>query len=164
MKSVILFRHAKSDWSKNYSSDHERPINEKGKKAAKKMGLYLSSLNQKPDLIISSTAVRTIQTFKIAMKYGNWRSNIKLDYRMYNSSTEIIFKILQEINNEFFKICLVGHEPTLSTLISNIINGPTKKFSTASMAKINFKNINWKNITYNSANLSWLIRPKEINI
>ena len=46
MKSIILLRHAKSDWNATYSSDHQRPINQRGIKASKLMGSYLAEINE----------------------------------------------------------------------------------------------------------------------
>ena len=71
MKSVILFRHGKSDWNASYGSDHDRPLNSRGIKAAKKMGLFLSTKNQIPDIVISSTATRAKTTAQLAMESAN---------------------------------------------------------------------------------------------
>ena len=69
-KSVILFRHGKSDWNATFESDHDRPVSKRGSKAAKKMGKYLSNIDQVPSLIISSTALRARNTAEIAIKAG----------------------------------------------------------------------------------------------
>ena len=49
-KSLIIFRHAKSDWDADYSSDHKRPLAKRGIKAAKTMGLLLTESGKLPDL------------------------------------------------------------------------------------------------------------------
>ena len=79
MKSIILFRHAKSDWNAIYSSDHQRPINQRGIKASKLMGSYLAKINEIPDLIISSSALRALQTMENAIwqESGNLKSPLK---------------------------------------------------------------------------------------
>ena len=38
MKSIILFRHGKSNWYANYSKDINRPLNERGIKSANLWG------------------------------------------------------------------------------------------------------------------------------
>ena len=70
MKSILLFRHGKSEWNTYYDSDHNRPLAPRGIKAAKKMGVFLANKNQMPDLVISSTAVRSRTTVELAMKEG----------------------------------------------------------------------------------------------
>ena len=72
-KSVIIFRHGKSDWDAAFDSDHNRPVSKRGKKDAKKMGKYLNRIEQDPDLTISSTALRARDTAKLAMEYGKWK-------------------------------------------------------------------------------------------
>ncbi|SVD23980.1 uncharacterized protein METZ01_LOCUS376834, partial [marine metagenome] len=56
MRSVIMFRHGKSDWDADYGPDHDRPLAKRGIKAAKKMGKYLAGLDQVPHIVVSSTA------------------------------------------------------------------------------------------------------------
>ena len=89
MKSILLFRHGKSDWNANYKKDHDRPLSKRGVKAAKLMGLYLLNIQQIPDLIISSTALRAKTTAQIAKKFGQWNSELILDNNIYSSEKEM---------------------------------------------------------------------------
>ena len=70
MKSILLFRHGKSEWNTYYDSDHNRPLAPRGIKAAKKMGLFLANKKQIPDIVISSTAMRARTTFELDIKEG----------------------------------------------------------------------------------------------
>ena len=79
MRSVVLFRHGKSDWDADYNVDHERPLAKRGIKAAKRMGKYLAELDEIPDIVITSTAVRAKTTVELAMKAGAWSSEFRLD-------------------------------------------------------------------------------------
>ncbi len=74
MRSIIIFRHGKSDWDAIYDRDHNRPLSKRGLKASKKMGQYLNKIQQIPEIVISSSAIRTKNTAKLAMEYGNWSS------------------------------------------------------------------------------------------
>ena len=96
MKSVILFRHGKSNWNANYISDHERPLSKRGIDASKKMGLYLSRTNQIPELILSSTSLRTKSTIKFAIKEGRWLTNIFYDKNIYGGSLSTLIDILKK--------------------------------------------------------------------
>ena len=78
MRSVIMFRHGKSDWDADYGPDHDRPLTKRGIKAAKKMGKYLAGLDQVPHIVVSSTAVRARTTVELAMAEGNWGSEYRL--------------------------------------------------------------------------------------
>ena len=58
MKTLLLMRHAKSDWDADYGLDHDRPLNDRGLRSARLMGRVLADEGLVPELVISSTAVR----------------------------------------------------------------------------------------------------------
>ena len=89
LKNVFLMRHGKSDWNANYNDDHERPLAKRGIKASKIMGQMLSTRNEIPDQIISSTALRARTTAELAAEKGKWDSVIKFEKNIYgNRATE----------------------------------------------------------------------------
>ena len=163
MKSVILFRHGKSDWDADYNTDHNRPLAKRGIKAAKRMGKYLAELDQMPDLVISSTAVRAKTTVQLAMESGEWSSEFKLDRSIYGGSSGTLLDLLYNINDSMRVACLVGHEPTFSSFISSCTNSGWIRFPTASMARLNFEVSAWKEIRFGQGTLAWLTRPKELH-
>ncbi len=66
MKTLIFFRHGKSDWDAEYHGDHNRPVAKRGRKAAKLMGRFLASTGQVPDSVVTSSALRARSTFELA--------------------------------------------------------------------------------------------------
>ena len=163
MKSVILFRHGKSDWDAVYNTDHNRPLAKRGIKAAKRMGKYLADLDQMPDLVISSPAVRAKTTVQLAMETGEWSSEFKLDRSIYGGASGTLLDLLYNINDSVGVACLVGHEPTFSSFISNCTNSGWIRFPTASMARLDFEVSAWKEIRFGQGTLAWLTRPKELH-
>ena len=163
MKSVILFRHGKSDWDAVYNTDHNRPLAKRGIKAAKRMGKYLADLDQMPDLVISSPAVRAKTTVQLAMETGEWSSEFKLDRSIYGGASGTLLDLLYNINDSMGVACLVGHEPTFSSFISNCTNSGWIRFPTASMARLDFEVSAWKEIRFRQGTLAWLTRPKELH-
>ena len=163
MKSVILFRHGKSDWDAVYNTDHNRPLAKRGIKAAKRMGKYVADLDQMPDLVISSPAVRAKTTVQLAMESGEWSSEFKLDRSIYGGASGTLLDLLYNINDSVGVACLVGHEPTFSSFISNCTNSGWIRFPTASMARLDFEVSAWKEIRFGQGTLAWLTRPKELH-
>ena len=61
MKTLLLLRHAKSSWDDKALSDLERPLEARGERDAEKMGKRLSQRQARPDLIVSSPALRALE-------------------------------------------------------------------------------------------------------
>ena len=163
MKSIILFRHGKSEWNIDYDTDHSRPLASRGKKAAELMGIFLMEKDEIPDLIICSTAIRAKETLQRAAKAGHWSSSIKFEPEIYGGSPSKILSIAKEQLDSFKSICFIGHEPNFSMFISRTCTISPIRFTTANMAKINFKVDSWKNLRFNEGLLAWHQRPKELN-
>ncbi len=161
MKSIIIFRHGKSDWDATYDRDHDRPLSKRGSKAAIKMGKYLDKINQIPDQVISSSATRTKNTAELAIKHGNWNSKYSIESKIYGGSSETLLGLVHLLDNKVNSICLVGHEPTCSSFIS-LCTFHSQRFTTASMAKINFKSETWNKIEFGTGTLDWIKSPKEL--
>ena len=162
MLSIIIFRHGKSDWDAIYDKDHNRPLSKRGIKAAKKMGNYLKQINQIPDVVISSSAIRAKNTAELAMNSGDWKSIFYIEPRIYGGSSEELLNIVQKINKKIKTVCLVGHEPICSSFIS-LCTFHSQRFTTASMAKIDFEFKEWSEINFGKGILNWIKSPKEIN-
>ena len=162
MKSIIIFRHGKSDWDATYDRDHDRPLSKRGFKAAIKMGKYLDKINQIPDQVISSSATRTKNTAELAIKHGNWNSKYSIESKIYGGSSETLLELVHLLDNEVNSICLVGHEPTCSSFIS-LCTYHSQRFKTASMAKLNFRSDTWNKIEFGTGALDWIKSPKELS-
>src|SRR5881628_1035318 len=84
MKTLFLVRHAKSSWDDTALPDKDRPLNDRGKRDAAKMGERLAKIDVKPDLILSSPARRALTTAEIVAKKLDYKlKNILVDDRLY---------------------------------------------------------------------------------
>ena len=162
MKSILLFRHAKSDWNANYKKDHDRPLSKRGVKAAKVMGLYLLNIQQIPDLIISSTALRAKTTAQIAKKFGHWNADLIFDDNIYHCSADKLLFILSQQDPKMDFICIVGHQPIFSHFLSEITDSSWMKLPTASMVRIDLPIKTWKKLKFGRGTISWIKKPKEL--
>ena len=73
MKTLILFRHGKSDWNTDYAADHDRPLAKRGRNAAATMGAMLARIEQVSDRVLTSSAVRARETVELAAEAGGWK-------------------------------------------------------------------------------------------
>ncbi len=62
MKRLTLLRHAKSDWDDPVARDFDRPLNQRGEKAALRIGQFARAQKMRFDFAVASPAVRVVQT------------------------------------------------------------------------------------------------------
>lgn len=120
VKSIILMRHAKSSWKNADLEDFKRPLNERGKNDAPLMADVLARYPIRIDLLISSNAVRALETAKIVAE----RLKIKLttNEKLYMASSNSIIKIINGIDERFSNLLIIAHNPGLTNLVNEISN------------------------------------------
>ena len=160
MKTILLFRHGKSDWDADYGADHNRPLAKRGEKSASLMGRYLASLDQLPDRVICSSALRAKETVRLAAKAGKWSCPITFAEELYEASPEQVLDLIRESQDSLNSILLAGHEPTWSLLAGGLIGNAKVKFPTAAMARIDLTIASWKETALGKGILVWLVFPK----
>lgn len=160
MKRIFLFRHGKSDWDAKYGADHDRPLAKRGQAAASLMGRYLASLDQVPDRVLCSSAVRARETVRLAAVAGKWACPITIVEELYRASPEQALDLIRESKNSLGSILLVGHDPTWSILAGKLIGEATVKFPTAAMARIDLAIARWRAAEFGKGILVWLVTPK----
>ena len=87
MKTLLLLRHAKSSWKDKDASDHDRPLNKRGKRNAALMGWLLQKEVLVPDIIVSSTAVRARDTAVRVAKSCYYKGQITYADSLYLGGT-----------------------------------------------------------------------------
>jgi phosphohistidine phosphatase len=124
----MLLRHAKSDWSQEDRSDHERPLNRRGQHAAPLLGEKMMSGRWLPDRILCSTAVRAQQTLQGLQRA--WDSHtidsIPVETRedLYLAMASTIQKITEEHHGNSQSLLIIGHNPGLELLASLLAGEP----------------------------------------
>jgi len=159
-RTLILFRHAKSDWDSDTGVDHDRPLAKRGVKAAKAMGRLLAEVGHLPELAISSTALRARTTLELAAQAGKWECPTRLDERLYESNPAAMLRFIQGLDPGFQSVMLVGHEPTWSELTALLSGGGAVRFPTGAMVRIDFDSDSWRAIGPGTGELVWFIPPR----
>lgn len=160
MKTLLLMRHAKSDWNAGARSDHDRPLNERGLAAARFMGSHLTDSGLAPDHVISSTAVRAITTAKLAAESGAWGAEIEPEARLYGSGAAEVISVAAD-RGRGGTLMLVGHQPTWSMLVAEL-SGEMAEMKTATVAVIDFTFDSWSALGGEIGQLRDVLHPREI--
>lgn len=159
MKTILLFRHGKSDWDADYNSDHERPIAKRGRKGARKIGRLLTAAKLTPDRAISSSAVRARQTLEMARRFGKWDSPVRVSDALYRADPSDLLREIQKEDDDARTLVLVGHEPTFSQTVSTLIGGGRVEMKTAACARIDFSVERWEDVRPGAGTLAFLVPP-----
>lgn len=172
MKYLTLFRHAKSGWDDPVARDFDRPLNERGKKAAELVGRFAAQQGMVFDHMISSPAVRCIETLDAFFTSYGKTIEPQWDRRVYLASSATLLDVVRETPQHVQSLILVGHNPGMEDLVLNLVpddgTSPLRdrveeKFPTASLAVIALDSDNWADLQEGTARLVQFIRPRDLD-
>ncbi len=123
MKRLLVMRHAKSDWEAGVASDHARPLNARGRAAAPLMGRLLAALDEAPDLVLTSSAVRARTTAELAAEAGDWNAAIEVRDALYGAGPDGVVEEIMSAPETVGRLMVVGHQPTLGGLVARLTGG-----------------------------------------
>src|SRR6476660_325931 len=129
-RSLYIVRHAKSSWADPSLADFQRPLNERGMKAAPFMGTYMRENGYIPSKIVSSPATRARHTAQLFKEAGNFDAEIEFDGRIYEASPRAWSEITAELPDEHANVMLVGHNPGMEGFI-RFLTGDYEQMPTA---------------------------------
>ncbi len=112
MRQLMLLRHAKSSWDDAGIADHERPLNRRGKVAAAAMRQAMADLGLQPDLVLVSSAQRTLQTLEALEPWAEMPLIEPMD-GIYLAAAPQLLKLLQGTAETVRSVLLIGHNPGL---------------------------------------------------
>ena len=158
MPSLMLLRHAKSDWKADYGHDRERPLNKRGVRAARAIGKFVERYELVPDLVLTSPAVRTATTVDLAAEAGNWKSEIVAVPDLYGAEPGRVLDLVRGVNHAG-RVMVVGHEPTMSGFIGRM-TGSHLRVPTASLASLRLFYSRWADLGWGTAEVELYIRPR----
>jgi phosphohistidine phosphatase len=143
MKTLFLVRHAKAVPPQPGLPDHDRTLNDRGRRDAPEMGRRLAQRGVLPDLMITSTAARARATAQLlAAELGLQPSLVREDARLYASSAGNLLYIIQEQDDDRDCLMLVGHNPEMSELALHF-SREMPEMPTAAVARIDVDVQSW---------------------
>ncbi|MDD3774759.1 MAG: histidine phosphatase family protein [Sulfurovaceae bacterium] len=160
MKTLYLIRHAKSDWSEEDKKDFDRGLSKRGSKDLKSMGSYLLKKKIKPDLILSSPALRAKLTAKKISKKIEYDKDIKYIDELYMPNPKTILDILSDQKNKNKCIFLINHNPALTDLANMLTNENIDNVPTLGIVAIKFDIKKWNDIKKAKGKMDLFVYPK----
>ena len=161
MKTLLLLRHAKSSWKDSTVADHDRPLNGRGRRAAELVRLFLKGRKLRPDLVLSSSSVRTRETVEILFQKTEAVPEISYDDALYLASAAKLLEVILALDEDRDQVLLVGHNPGIEELFLRL-TGIDERFPTATLANISLDIEKWAAAGKTTGKLLWLVTPKQL--
>ncbi|MBK8900766.1 MAG: histidine phosphatase family protein [Anaerolineaceae bacterium] len=142
MKTLLILRHAKSDWGNSHLQDHDRPLNDRGRYDAPRMGAWLKQQDMVPELIISSTAERAWTTAELVALACDFAGELRTTRDFYLAGPPEYIEVLNELADSFERVMIVGHNPGMEELVA-LLTEQERPFTTANVAVVELPIDSW---------------------
>ena len=171
MLRLLLLRHAKSAWNDASQTDFERPLNERGLKAAPKMGKYIANRKTEPELVLISSATRARQTTELALAQFKSKPHIQILDELYNfSGFQSMLNIIRNKGEKHSPLMVIAHNPTIEELAYELTGTGNnaaralmnQKYPSAGLAILDFDIKQWADLQTGVGTLISFTHPKDL--
>ncbi|MGV6803365.1 MAG: SixA phosphatase family protein [Ruegeria sp.] len=161
-RTLILTRHAKSSWNTPGMSDHDRPLNKRGRASAEVIGSWLQHKKYEPDEVMSSTSVRTRETWR-RMKLSTQK--VGFFPNLYHADPHQIRQALSEATGQ--TVLLLGHNPGISVFAERVVQTAPDHprffdYPTCATTVIRFDLSDWSQISWHTGLVVAFVIPREL--
>ena len=147
--TLLLIRHANSDWGDPSLPDHERPLNARGRRDAPRMGRWIAAAGLAPALALCSDALRTRETLDLMLP--EWPAHPEVEHHraLYHAEPEAMLAVLE--GAEAQTVGLIGHNPGIGLLARHLARRAPDHprwddYPTAAVAALRFEAASWDRI------------------
>ena len=171
MKTLMLLRHAKSDWSAPFKGDHDRQLNARGQKAAPLMGAFMRDSLFIPDEIMCSAATRTRQTCALLLPLLEKDINVSFSEQLYLADEAELLKHAVTASDASGTLLVIAHNPGIHALalglISSVADGVRARdlegnYPTGALSVITFDVDRWLDIAPHTGTLVCYQTPRPL--
>lgn len=171
MKTLMLLRHAKSSWDDPDLADIDRPLAQRGRKAAPKMAAFMKKQGWSPALVLVSPAKRAQQTWAAMAESFPDATVVTVD-AIYPGEPHALAGVLADVAGDVPSVMMIGHNPGLETYAEQLArrssNGTLDrllaKFPTAALAVYQIEdNLDWPTAATHGGKLVAFVRPRELD-
>ena len=172
MKTLTLLRHAKSGWDDPVARDFDRALNARGLRGAHTIGRHLHDLGLTFDHVVSSPAVRCVDTLDGLWEGYGRTLHPTWDRRIYLASCVTLLDVVHDRPDSAERVLMCGHNPGLEDLILMLVpdndsealrDDVEEKFPTASVAELTFDIDHWTDVRTGIGHLTRVIRPRDLD-
>ena len=161
MKRLIIMRHAKSSWKDASLSDHQRPLNKRGKRDAPRVARELQARGWAPALVLSSDSARTRLTFEGMQPELVEPAEVRWLPEFYHGGAHILMEVMTDLPEQIGPVLALGHNPGWENAVL-ALTGESETMTTANAALLEADG-SWAELAEPGLwRLVDVLRPKEI--
>ncbi|TVS02260.1 MAG: histidine phosphatase family protein [Rhodobacteraceae bacterium] len=164
---LILTRHAKSDWDNPLLSDHERPLNSRGRRAAPRIGRWLVENDYLPQQALVSDAVRTRETWDLISAQFQHKVKVRFVPAIYQAhgNPDVMLDVLGTAEAD--TVILIGHNPGIAALAGQLLRERPEqesfiRYPTCATMVAEFEVPRWSALAWRSGALRDFIVPRQL--
>ena len=167
MRRLHLLRHAKSSWDDLALRDYDRPLAPRGTRAATRVARWAQEHNVRPQLVVSSSAVRARETLRGVLP-GLGEPEVWIEDALYAASAETLLQNVRALPDKAEEAMLVGHNPGLGDLLlqlaepNELRERAEAKVPTGALATLEADITSWWELQPGAARLVAFVVPREL--
>ena len=145
MKRVLVYRHAKTEKAADNMADFVREITDEGERQARSIGSLLAKEKLLPELILSSDAVRAVQTAELTAEEAGYDGDIREQEELYGADAQDYISVLRQQDDAYTTLMIVGHNPAVEDLLESLL-GHNEKMKTGWIAELELSFASWEQL------------------
>ena len=157
MATLVIIRHAKSDWSVPVT-DRDRPLAKRGRKQARETGRWLAEHVRPLDLAVVSVAARTRQTWELVREALAGEVETRLAEEAYTFNARELLELVTELPPSTTTVALVSHNPAVEGLVERL-TGEWVPLTTSAVAVVELSD--WASAGLGDGRLTAAGRPAD---
>jgi phosphohistidine phosphatase len=167
-RMLFLLRHVKSNWDDAALRDDERPLSERGHRAAALLRAHFDAIGLAPEMVLCSTARRTRETWDLI--HAGLHSEPALEFRreIYLATTSDLLGVIRGVSPDVASLMIIGHNPGLGDLADELAGNSdealerlARGFPTGAFASFSVS-VAWADVAPGGARLDRVVRPREL--
>jgi len=171
LPTLHLLRHAKSSWDPPGGRDHDRELSDRGRRAAAAMAAHIRRAAIAPDLVLCSSARRTVDTLA-AIRHSLPRNvAVETTPDLYEVGAAALLDRIRAIPDPVGVLLVVGHNPGMEGLAAGLAGKGSDagarealgmKFPTGALASLEFDG-GWSGLSWGGARLTGFVVPRDLD-
>ena len=169
LKTVLLFRHAKSSRDDPAAADFDRPLAKRGRRDAPRMGKWMREAGIEPDLILCSDAKRARETWHGLSQTLHSTAPVLFERGLYLAGAKVLSNRLRRLTGNINSVLVIAHNPGLEEVAQALSDRRGEaferlrlKFPTAALARLDFKLDDWSKLEMGSGRLTLIVTPADL--